>query len=184
LTIARDVGQLPVFYNHKPSARRGYLFDTTEPLFPFGYGLSYTTFDIGAPRLSANTINADQSVEVSVDVRNTGSRAGDEVVQLYIHDQVSSVTRPIKELKGFERVTLAPGESRTVTFKLTPESLSMWDANMKRVVEPGVFDVMVGNSSESLKTVALKVASARPRAIADGDAMRASESSSFLAGAR
>jgi beta-glucosidase len=183
LTIARDVGQLPVFYNRKPSARRGYLFDTTEPLFPFGYGLSYTTFDIGAPRLSANTINADQSVEVSVDVRNTGSRAGDEVVQLYIHDQVSSVTRPIKELKGFERVTLAPGESRTVTFKLTPESLSMWDANMKRVVEPGVFDVMVGNSSESLKTVALKVASARPRAIADGDAMRASESS-FLAGAR
>ncbi|HEU4602886.1 MAG TPA: glycoside hydrolase family 3 N-terminal domain-containing protein [Steroidobacteraceae bacterium] len=183
LTIARDVGQLPVFYNHKPSARRGYLFDTTKPLFPFGFGLSYTTFDISAPRLSSNTINDQESVDVSVDVRNSGSRAGDEVVQLYIHDQVSSVTRPVKELKGFQRVTLAPGESKTVTFKLTPESLAMWDAHMKRVVEPGVFDVMVGSNSEQLKSIELRVASSKPRAIADSATMRASEDS-FLAGAR
>jgi beta-glucosidase len=183
LTIARDVGQLPVFYNHKPSARRGYLFDTTEPLFPFGYGLSYTTFEIGAPRLSSSTINTEQSVDVAVDVRNTGSRAGDEVVQLYIHDQVSSVTRPVKELKGFQRVTLAPGETKTVTFKITPESLSMWDANMKRLVEPGVFDVMVGGNSVDLKSVELRVASSQPRAIADGAMTRLSQNS-FLAGAR
>ena len=183
LTIARDVGQLPVFYNHKPSARRGYLFDTTEPLFPFGYGLSYTTFEIGAPRLSSSTINTQQSVDVSVDVRNTGSRAGDEVVQLYIHDQVSSVTRPVKELKGFQRVTLAPGETKTVTFKITPEALNMWDANMKRVVEPGVFDVMVGGNSVDLKSVELRVASSQPRAIADGAVTRLSKNR-FLAGAR
>jgi beta-glucosidase len=98
VTIPRSVGQLPMFYNYKPSAHRGYLFDTTAPLFPFGWGLSYTTFDISAPRLSAQTIRSKDSVEVYVDVKNTGTRAGDEVVQLYIHDLVSTATRPIKEL--------------------------------------------------------------------------------------
>ena len=158
VTIPRSVGQLPMFYNYKPAAHRGYLFDTTAPLFPFGYGLSYTSFDISAPRLSAQTIKPDGSVDVSVDVKNTGSRAGDEVVQLYIHQQVSSVTRPVKELKGFQRVTLQPGESRTLTFTLTPRALQFWNLDMKRVVEPGAFDIMVGPDSVDLKTAVLNVA--------------------------
>jgi beta-glucosidase len=157
VTIPRSVGQLPMFYNYKPSAHRGYLFDSAAPLFPFGYGLSYTTFDVGAPRLSTPTIRTDGSVNVSVDVRNTGTRTGDEVVQLYIHQQVSSVTRPVKELKGFRRVTLAPGESRTVSFTLTPESLWFWNKDMKRVVEPGQFDIMAGPNSVDLKTATLTV---------------------------
>jgi beta-glucosidase len=158
VTIPRSVGQLPMFYNYKPSAHRGYLFDTTAPLFPFGWGLSYTSFDISAPRLSATTIKPDGSLEVAVDVKNTGTRAGDQVVQLYIHDQVSSVTRPVKELKGFQRVTLAPGESRIVTFKITPESLRFYNVDMKRVIEPGDFDIMVGGNSVDLKTAVLTVA--------------------------
>ncbi|MES1156764.1 MAG: glycoside hydrolase family 3 N-terminal domain-containing protein [Alphaproteobacteria bacterium] len=157
VTVARSVGQLPVYYNYKPSAHRGYLFDTAAPLWPFGYGLSYTAFDISAPRLSAATIHAADSVQVSVDVRNTGTRAGDEVVQLYIHDQVSSVTRPVKELRGFQRVTLRPGQSQTVTFTLTPESLRFWNADMQRVVEPGAFDIMVGDNSQDVKTTVLTV---------------------------
>src|SRR5262245_49911615 len=157
VTIARSVGQLPVFYNAKPSARRGYLFDTTAPLFPFGYGLSYTTFEIGAPRLAPARIAKDGTVTVSVDVRNSGARAGDETVQLYVHDKVSSVTRPIKELKGFQRVTLSPGEQKTVTFSLGPEALRFWNASMQRVVEPGEFDVVAGPNSMDLKTATLTV---------------------------
>ncbi|HEX5048005.1 MAG TPA: glycoside hydrolase family 3 N-terminal domain-containing protein [Gammaproteobacteria bacterium] len=157
VTIARSVGQLPVFYNAKPSARRGYLFDTTAPLFPFGYGLSYTTFEIGAPRLSPAQVAKDGTATVSVDVRNSGKRAGDETVQLYVHDEVSSVTRPTKELKGFQRVTLGPGEQKTVTFTLGPEALQFWNAEMQRVVEPGEFDVMAGPNSVDLKTATLTV---------------------------
>jgi beta-glucosidase len=157
VTLARSVGQLPMFYNYKPSAHRGYLFDTTAPLFTFGFGLSYTSFDISAPRLSAQTIKPDGSIDVSVDVKNTGARAGDEVVQLYIHDRVSSVTRPIKELKGFQRVTLQPGETRSVTFHLDHRSLWSWNADMKRVVEPGDFDIMTGANSVDLKTTSLHV---------------------------
>src|SRR3546814_785446 len=155
VTIARSVGQLPLFYNHKPSAQRGYLFDTTAPLFPFGYGLSYTSFEIGAPRLSATTIGTGGSVTVSVDVANTGKVAGDEVVQLYIRDKESSVTQPVKELKGFRRVTLAPGEKQTISFTLTPRSLSLWNIDMKRVVEPGAFDIMEGPDSRTLQTVTM-----------------------------
>ncbi len=158
VTIPRSVGQLPMFYNYKPSAHRGYLFDTTAPLFPFGWGLSYTTFDIGAPRLATPKIGVGGSVQVSVDVRNTGKRAGDETVQLYIRDKVSSVTRPVKELKGFQRVTLQPGERRTLTFTLTPHSLEMWNDRMKRVVEPGEFEIMTGPNSVDLKTITLTVA--------------------------
>lgn len=159
VTIARSVGQLPVFYNAKPSARRGYLFDTVKPLFPFGFGLSYTSFDISAPRLSSGTIRPDGSVTVLVDVKNTGARTGDEVVQLYLHQQVASVTRPVKELKGFQRVTLAPGESRTLTFTVGVLELRMFNQDMKRVVEPGAFDVMVGANSADLKTAVLTVKS-------------------------
>ena len=157
VTVPRSVGQLPMFYNAKPSARRGYLFDTTDPLYPFGFGLSYTTFSLSAPRLAATTIGAGGSTNVSVDVRNTGQREGDEVVQLYVRDKVSSVTRPIKELKGFQRITLKPGEVRTVSFTISPESLRMWNDEMRRVVEPGDFEIMTGNSSVALQSATLTV---------------------------
>lgn len=157
VTLARNAGQLPMFYNVKPSARRGYLFDSSEPLYPFGWGLSYSTFELGAPRLSAAAMGTDGSVQVSVDVRNSGRRTGDETVQLYIRDKVSSVTRPVKQLKGFQRVSLAPGEQRTVTFMLSPHSLEMWDDRMRRVVEPGEFEVMTGTNSAQLKSVTLTI---------------------------
>lgn len=157
VTIPRSVGQLPSFYNVKPSARRGYLFDTVDPLFPFGYGLSYTSFEVGAPRLSSDRIAVDGSVSVTVPVRNTGLRAGDETVQVYVHQQVGSVTRPIKELKAFRRVTLAAGETKTLSFVLGPESFRMWNIAMRRVVEPGDFDIMVGPDSVDLKTTVLHI---------------------------
>lgn len=157
LTVARHAGQLPVFYNHKPSARRGYLFDTTEPLFPFGYGLSYTTFAYANLRVAPARIGTRERTTVSVDVTNTGTRAGDEVVQLYIRDVVSLATRPVKELRGFRRVTLQPGETRTVTFDLGPEQLAYHGTDMKRVVEPGRFDIMVGGNSVDVSSVALDV---------------------------
>jgi beta-glucosidase len=157
VSIARSVGQLPIFYNHKPTARRGYLFGTTKPLYPFGYGLSYTTFDLSAPRLAQASIRADQPFKVSVDVANTGTRAGDEVVQLYLHQQVASVTRPVIELKRFRRVHLAPGARTTVEFELKPEDLAFWNLQMKRAVEPGVFDVYAGPNSVDLKKAELTV---------------------------
>jgi beta-glucosidase len=157
VTIARSVGQLPMFYNQKPSAHRGYAFDTIEPLFPFGYGLSYTTFDISAPSLSATTIKPDGSVIATVEVRNTGKVAGDEVVQLYVRDVVSSVTRPVKELKGFRRVTLTPGAMTRVEFTLDREAFALWDKDMKRVVEPGEFTIFAGPNSVQLKEATLTV---------------------------
>jgi beta-glucosidase len=157
VTVARNAGQIPIFYNRKPSARRGYVFEDISPLFPFGFGLSYTSFEIGQPRLSAPQIGTAGQVVVSTTVRNTGTRAGDEVVQLYVHDQMASVTRPIKELKGFERVTLAPGESREVRFTLGPDAFSLWDLNMVERVEPGRFDIMVGPDSETLQSVTLDI---------------------------
>lgn len=157
VTFARHVGQLPMFYNHKPTSRRGYLFDTTKPLYPFGYGLSYTTFEMSAPRFAKSTIGAGESVRVSVDVRNTGRRAGDEVVQLYVRDDHASITRPVIELKHFQRVTLKPGERRTVNFNLTPRDLSLWNVDMKRVVEPGTFTVSAGPDSVQLKSATLTV---------------------------
>jgi beta-glucosidase len=159
ITIPRSVGQLPLTYNEKPSAHRGYLFASREPLFPFGFGLSYTTFEIGEPRLSASQIGMAGSVTVDVSVRNTGKVAGDEVVQLYLRDVVSSVTRPLKELRGFKRVTLAPGASTNVSFTLDSTAFAMWDKDMKHVVEPGEFKIMVGPSSTQLKSVSLQVSS-------------------------
>jgi len=157
VSIARNVGQLPVYYYQRPSGRRGYLFSSKEPLFPFGWGLSYTKFEYSAPKLSRETIAPAGETEVEVEVSNTGPRDGDEVVQLYIRDDVSSVTRPVKELKGFQRVHLKAGESRTVRFRLTFAELSMLDVNMKRVVEPGTFTIMVGPNSRDLKSVKLTV---------------------------
>jgi beta-glucosidase len=147
ISVPRSVGHLPVFYNYKPSARRGYLFDDVSPLYAFGYGLSYTSFAIENPRLKKKKIRTKDSTQVLVDVTNTGKRAGAEVVQLYIRDLVSSVTRPVKELKGFRKVWLKPGERTTVTLDITPALLSFYDVNMKYVVEPGDFEIMVGTSS-------------------------------------
>ena len=147
ISIPRSVGHLPVFYNHKPSARRGYLWDEVSPLFPFGFGLSYTTFKLENVRLSNQRISRKNSTRVLVDVTNTGRVAGSEVVQLYIRDCVSSVTRPVKELKGFQKVWLEPGEKKTVTLEISPEALAFYDVHMNYVVEPGEFEIMVGNSS-------------------------------------
>jgi beta-glucosidase len=159
ISFPRSAGHLPVFYNHKPSARRGYLFDDVSPLFAFGYGLSYTHFEFTNLRLAKKKIQRTRATHVSVDVTNTGRRAGSEVVQLYIRDRVSSVTRPVKELKGFQKVFLEPGETRTVSLPITPESLAFYDVKMKYVVEPGEFEIMVGNSSRDadLQKVVLTV---------------------------
>ena len=157
ITFPRSVGQLPDFYNYKPSARRSYLFAENGPLFAFGYGLSYTTFKYQNVRLTQAKIGTRGGTSVKVDLTNTGKMKGDEVVEMYIHDLVSSVTRPVKELKGFRRITLEPGETMTVEFPITPEALSFLDLNMQRIVEPGAFDVMVGPNSTDLETVRLQV---------------------------
>jgi beta-glucosidase len=158
VSVVRDAGQVPLFYNRKPSSRRGYLFEDAAPLFPFGHGLSYTSFDISAPRLSATRVASDQPVQVEATVTNTGRRAGDEVVQLYITRTELPVTRPVLELKGFERVTLAPGESKTVRFTITPAQLAYCDRAMKEVNGPGPVAVHVGNSSANLKSAGFTVA--------------------------
>jgi beta-glucosidase len=157
VSVARNVGQLPIYYNKKPSARRGYLFGDTTPLYPFGYGLSYTSFQVSAPVLGSATIGIADKVAVNVDVTNTGSRAGDEVVQLYVHDDEASVTRPLIELKRFQRVTLKPGEKKTVRFELTPDDLALWNVQMKHVVEPGTFTISAGSNSVDLKSATLTV---------------------------
>jgi beta-glucosidase len=159
ITIPRSAGHIPAFYNHKPTARRGYLFDDVSPLYPFGFGLSYTTFTIDNVRLDKTKIKNGSSGRVSADVTNTGDRAGSETVQMYIRDVFSSATRPVKELKGFQRVVLEPGEKRTVTFDIAPELLAFHDATMKYTVEPGDFEIMVGNSSRDadLQKVVLAV---------------------------
>jgi beta-glucosidase len=157
VTVARDVGQLPMFYDYKPSAHRGYLFSEATPLYPFGYGLSYTTFEIGDPVLSSASIKAGEGFSVKVPVTNAGKMAGDEVVQVYLRDDVSSVTRPVKELAGFQRVTLKPGETKQVAITIRPESLALWNREMKRVIEPGTFTIMAGGNSQDVKSTTLTV---------------------------
>ncbi|MEL6559993.1 MAG: glycoside hydrolase family 3 N-terminal domain-containing protein [Bacteroidota bacterium] len=159
ISIPRSVGHIPAYYNYKPSARRGYLFDDVSALFPFGYGLSYTTFEISDIVLSDKEIKADDSSILSVEVTNTGQVKGAEVVQLYVRDRFSSVTRPVKELKGFKKVTLLPGETKKVEFEISFDELAFYDINMDFTVEPGDFELMVGTSSrdEDLKKVVLTV---------------------------
>ena len=157
ITFPRSVGQLPDFYNHKPSRNRSYIFTSREPLFAFGHGLSYTTFAFENLRVEPSTIAPGGTAKVTFDVTNSGDREGDEVAQLYIHQRVSSVTRPVLELRGFERVHLRPGEKTTVTFSITPEKLAVLDEMMKPVVEPGTFDIYVGNSSTHTQSGQLHV---------------------------
>lgn len=157
VTIPRSVGQLPFVYNHKPTARRGYLFADKSALYPFGFGLSYSTFEMGAPVLSAPNMRKDGSVTVTVSVKNTSARTGDETVQIYVRDKISSVTRAVKELKAFKRITLAPGESRDVAFTLNTDAFHFWNDKMQRVVEPGEFEIMAGSNSVDVKTATLTV---------------------------
>ena len=147
ISIPRSVGHIPAYYNYKPSARRGYHFDDISPMYAFGYGLGYTTFAYSPVRLSKASMRSGDSLTVSVTVSNTGNRAGQTVVQLYLRDKISSITRPVRELKGFEKISLGPGASREVQFRIDRELLSFYDANMQRVAEPGEFEVMVGTSS-------------------------------------
>ncbi|HEX5708413.1 MAG TPA: fibronectin type III-like domain-contianing protein, partial [Pyrinomonadaceae bacterium] len=148
VTFYKSVEQLPPFEDYRMEGKT-YRYFKGEPLYPFGYGLSYTTFKYDNLKLDSRRYTTDQNVELSVEVQNTGARAGDEVVQLYLTDVASSVTRPVKELKGFERVTLAPGERRRVEFALGPAELGFYDRSMRYTVEPGAFRVMVGASSAS-----------------------------------
>lgn len=159
ITFPHTVGALPDFYNHKPSDNRSYEFSTRQPLFAFGSGLSYTTFKFDNLRVEPKEILAGGMAKVSVDVTNTGTREGDEVAELYLHQKVASVTQPVMKLTGFERVTLKPGEKKTVEFPVTPEMLRIWNRDMERVVEPGVFELMVGPSSDQTTTVKLTVTS-------------------------
>ncbi|HEU5231629.1 MAG TPA: glycoside hydrolase family 3 N-terminal domain-containing protein [Terriglobales bacterium] len=157
ITFPRSVGQLPDYYNHKPSMNRTYAFSTRTPLFPFGFGLSYTTFNLENVHVEPQQIYPGGEATVSVDVVNTGTRAGDEVAQMYIHERVASVTRPVMELEGFERVHLDAGQRKTVKFRIGPRELSMLNADMHWVVEPGTFDVMVGPGSSQTTSVPLVV---------------------------
>jgi beta-glucosidase len=157
ITTPRTVGQLPVYYNRKPTSFRDYLFETRAPLYPFGFGLSYTTFALSDLRLAESTIGPAGRTTASVTVTNTGTRAGDEVVQLYVHDVIASVTRPVKQLRGFQRVSLKPGESKVVTLPIGPEALWLIDQNMRRVVEPGDFEILVGTSSDTTLKATLTV---------------------------
>jgi beta-glucosidase len=158
VSFPRSVGELPIYYDRHPSADLNqYVEGKRAPLFPFGHGLSYTRFEISAPRLLQAQIGVGETAVVEVEVANTGQRAGDEVVQLYIRDDVSSVPRPVLELKGFQRVALKPGERRTVRFELAPDALAFWNIDMQWVVEPGTFTISAGASSAELRSAKLTV---------------------------
>lgn len=163
-SFPQNIGQIPIFYNHKNTGRpleegkwfhkfrSNYLDVSNEPLYPFGYGLSYTTFNYGSIRLSSNHLSATGELTASIEVANTGNKAGKEVVQLYIRDLVGSITRPVKELKGFEKISLEPGESKTVTFTITPELLKFYNYDLKYDYEPGDFAIMIGSNSRDVQT--------------------------------
>lgn len=169
MSFPKNVGQIPIYYNHKNTGRplgegrwfekfrSNYLDVDNEPLYPFGYGLSYTTFHFSPVTLSTSNMGMNGETKASITVTNTGSREGSEVVQLYIRDLIGSTTRPVKELKGFEKIRLKPGESRTVSFTITPDLLRFYNYEMKQVVEPGEFEIMIGNSSKTVQSARLTV---------------------------
>jgi len=145
-------GQLPLVYNHKPTGRGDdYNNLTGQPLFPFGYGMSYTSFEYSDLKIQNSSILSSDSTLVTCKITNTGKVAGDEVVQLYLRDELASVARPVTELKGFQRVHLASGESKELSFSITPEMLSMLDINLNKIVEPGDFRIMIGASSKDIR---------------------------------
>lgn len=161
VTFPRSVGQVPLFYNRLETGRyqyefgtmwtSGYLDSPNTPRYPFGYGLSYTTFEYGDMKLSSNSISAKETLEVSIDIKNTGKRAGEEVVQFYIRDMVGDIARPVKELKGFEKIALKAGESKTVKFKISAEELAYWNAQNQYKADPGEFKVMIGPNSAKVQ---------------------------------
>ncbi|RZV36111.1 MAG: beta-glucosidase, partial [Acidimicrobiales bacterium] len=152
VTLVRNVGQIPGFYYQKPTGRfRNYVASDSTPLFPFGHGLSYTSFEIGAPQPGSNEVPVDGKLDVTVSIKNTGDRAGKEVVQLYIHDEIASRSRPIKQLRAFEKITLEPGEVQDVVFTLGPDDFGFYDADGELQVEPGRITLMVGANSMNLK---------------------------------
>jgi len=153
ITFPKTTGQLPLYYNHRPTGRVDDYVDLRgkQPLFPFGHGLSYTEFEYSNLRIDPGKIDAQGRVSISVDVENIGEYEGDEVIQLYIHKSFSTVSRPVKELKGFKRITLKPGEKKSVNFTLGREELAFYDADMNLTVEPGVYEVMIGSSSEDIR---------------------------------
>ena len=164
MSMPQNMGQIPVYYNHLNTGRpveegtqkfvkfqSNYLDVRNEPLYPFGYGLSYTTFEYGDITLSSNQMTADGNVTASVIVKNSGNYDADEVVQLYIRDVVGSISRPVKELKGFQRIHLKAGEAQIVTFEITPDLLKFYDYNLDYVIEPGDFDIMIGPNSRDVK---------------------------------
>ncbi|WP_062059757.1 glycoside hydrolase family 3 N-terminal domain-containing protein [Cellvibrio sp. OA-2007] len=151
VSVPRSVGHLPVYYNYKPAAKRGYAFDKTDALYPFGFGLSYTQFAYKDMQWSKTKLSANESVDISVTITNTGKRAGDEIVQLYTNDPVASVTQPVKQLRGFKRVSLAPNQSARVTFTLSANQLGFYDRNMDFVLEPGKINLLMGASSADIR---------------------------------
>ena len=164
VTMPKSVGQIPLYYNHLNTGRpldkgawftkfrSNYLDIDNEPLYPFGYGLSYTTFRYGTLRLSGNSMDKNGKLTASIDITNTGNCDGSEVVQMYIRDLVGSVSRPVKELKGFERVTLKKGETKTVTFEVNEELLRFYNSKLEFVSEPGDFELMIGPNSRDVQT--------------------------------
>ncbi|MGC8819322.1 MAG: glycoside hydrolase family 3 N-terminal domain-containing protein [Athalassotoga sp.] len=175
VSFPRTVGQVPVYYSHKPTGGRSnwhgdYVEESTKPLFPFGFGLSYTKFEYSDLKIDPLIVNFEKSVNVSFKIKNTGKIAGDEVVQLYVNDKVASITRPVKELKGFAKVHLEAGEEKSVTFELPVDLLAFYDSKMNLVVEAGEFEIMVGSSSEDTRLrgsvelkSSLKVSKKRPK---------------------
>jgi beta-glucosidase len=167
VSFPRVVGQVPIYYNHLPTGRpcdvnQKYVsryrdLKSCDPLYPFGYGLSYTTFAVSNLRLSSSSTSRHGRITASVDVANTGSRAGDDVVQIYIHDPVASLSQPVRRLRGFSRVTLQPGEKRTVSFSLDASDWGFYDNSGRFVVEPGEIDVYAGDSSTASLTQAFTV---------------------------
>jgi beta-glucosidase len=152
ITFPIAEGQLPLRYNHKPTGRGDdYLDLTGQPLFPFGFGLSFTTFEYADLAIEPATLGTTRSITVRFSVKNLGSVAGDEVAQLYVRDVLASVARPVMQLAGFQRVRLKPGESKTVAITLSTDQLKMLDRDMHWVVEPGAFRIMVGSSSKDIR---------------------------------
>jgi beta-glucosidase len=173
ISFPRDVGHIPVHYNRKPASTGPYFTGDTDPtsrvpsapLFPFGHGLSYTTFNYSGLSISPRKSNASGVINIQCKVTNAGKVKGDEVVQLYIHDEVASCSRPVKELKAFQRVTLSPGKSKTITFKLSLDQLAFYDPQMRFVVEPGSFEAQIGSSSEDIRLRGRFVVTGQPKIV-------------------